>query len=266
VSRDWNIGRLPREKQRGLIDESVSYLESLLKPIDEDYRVVAFKAGSWGLQPCESLLEEFGRVDIRLVLGVRKGLVIPEVGVDYSGLEEANLPYHPRPDDLTRVAREENDFVVMPLTWYRPGFRVLARMALHVAADKLRGWGSADAGRRDQRPPGDWTTDPVSNRSALRFKWPPYTTHLKIGNQPYHYLKKSLDAVLRRLGDIQRDTVPVVIESHTKDYPGNYGNIRRFLEYMMKSYGGRVEFMTLSQYYQSMSSERECLEPVVGEG
>ncbi len=56
------------------------------------------------------------------------------------------------------------------------------------------------------------------------------------------------DSAYRRLNRVDADLVPMVIESHTKAFPGNYRNVARFLRYMVDRYGSRVEFHDISSF------------------
>ncbi len=108
INNQWNIGLYDFNAQEDLITSSCEYLNSLIKPIKPNYRICAFKGGSWGLQPSADLLKILSQNGIKIVMGVIKGVEIPDIGVDYTHLEEDSLPYNPSFDDITAVAKTKN--------------------------------------------------------------------------------------------------------------------------------------------------------------
>jgi len=230
----WNLGTYAPAEQRQLVDEAIRYLVKLLKPIEPSYRVVAFKAGSWGLQPSAPLLETLAGAGIRVVMGVREGMRIPGLGVDYTHLNEPRLPYHPDLSDVTRRAVRSNPLVVLPLQPYAPAPLALAELAAGTMARGLR------------RTTGRGWVDPEAGKRRFVLSHRPYRTHLKLGEQPFSYLRRSFDQTLERLSGLDQDRIPVVIESHTKQLGDQGDTAHRFLAYV----AGRpdVEFGTLSSY------------------
>ena len=79
LSNVWNIGRYKPEEQAIIIGDGINYLEKLIRQVDPAYKVIAFKGGSWGLQPSQNLFKVLGENGIRMVMGVRNDLKFPKV-------------------------------------------------------------------------------------------------------------------------------------------------------------------------------------------
>ncbi|MFC1462765.1 hypothetical protein ACFLQU_04080 [Verrucomicrobiota bacterium] len=254
VGDNWNIGKCPGSVQKEMIDKSVRYLADLLGDIEPGYSPVAFKAGMWGLQPSAPLLGHLAAAGIRIVAGVRHGMSIPHMGVDYRRLEEPFQPYHPRMDDVTKLAETRNQLIVVPLQAYNESVAGFLRMAW----DNI-GW------RRESKRRVGGLSGPLSSMCARprspsrglgqgKIAWP-YVSHLRMGFQSFHYLKSAFDMVIGRLRRLDVPRIPVLIESHTKHYHGRYGDIRKFLRYVVSAYRDEVEFGTMAGLAAEIAEE-----------
>ncbi len=249
LNDNWNFGRYSDADQDRLISESVNYLHELLRPIDPAYKVVAYKGGSWGLQPSGSLLKNMEKHGIRIVTGVRQGMYLPGNGVDYRSLEEPTMPYYPVYDDLCRVAPDKKGVFIIPLQSVKPGVMGLGYLAVDLVKRKIS---KKDSMRHyydnGKVPEKIYELSPIAEESKPRFPYVSYTTHLKIGNQPFSYLKTSFDQVMNNLSDNPNKRIPILIECHTKQYNNYYGDIERFLLYVQDKYADIAEFGTLSEF------------------
>lgn len=252
LNDNWNIGCYEPSAQRKLIRESIEYLTTLLRQADSSYSVIAFKAGSWGLQPSDSLLSELMNSGIRLVVGVRHGLEISEASVDYSQLEEKHLPYHPQFSDINKVAPSRNSMVILPLQPYSPNLFTLFRLSVHEIMSRMRYKTNLPFYHYKKIPNNIKALSPLSGMNNIKFSTHPYLTHLKIGDQPFSYLKNSFDVVIRNLLTLGTDRIPVVIESHTKQYPNYYEHVKRFLTYIAECYGDQAEFIDMTGFLKEV--------------
>ena len=48
-------------------------------------------------------------------MGVRKGMYIPENGVDYRSLEEEFLPYYPSYKNIQQISNKKEKIFIIPL-------------------------------------------------------------------------------------------------------------------------------------------------------
>lgn len=248
LGKRWNIGQYEPLQQRTLISEAIAYLKSLLGDVNAEYSVVAYKAGSWGMQPSRQLMETLQSQGVRIVLGAREGMCIPSNGVDFRGMEEPNLPYSPNFDDLRKVADRPNGMVLIPMQAYAPDWLALASLTAARIRSKLARTHAEERYYHPGSVPREiLALSPLEGRRQLRFAYRPYLTHLKIGDVPHSYLRRSFRNVVERLRKLDRPCAPIVIESHTKQFKGQYRDISRFLADVQRDYAGEADFVTLSQ-------------------
>lgn len=117
LSRNWNIATYPRPERHDMIAEAISYLTSLIRPVDPQYQVIGFKAGAWALQPSQGILEDMASQGIRIVMAGGRGIHYStnEILIDYLDMEEDTLPYYPDFQDIRRISNKKEDIIVLPL-------------------------------------------------------------------------------------------------------------------------------------------------------
>ncbi|WDN87833.1 hypothetical protein BuS5_00801 [Desulfosarcina sp. BuS5] len=252
LNDNWNIGRYDPAIQHKLIVDSVEYLTSLLCKEFPEYKVCAFKAGAWGLQPSANLQAEFEKIGIHIILGVRDGLKVLTQGIDYTDLEEKQLPYYPDADDITRVAENVRNLVVIPLQPYAPDLITFSKYILNQVVTKFRYKNNLSYYYTHPIPRNIKTLNPLKDKKLFTIGTRPYCTHLKIGNQPYSYLKSSFDAVINKLEQYDIERIPIVIESHTKQYHNHYRDVEKFIAYIAEKYEPKAEFGCFSSFSQEL--------------
>lgn len=255
LGNTWNFGKYNQAEQETMIRDSISYLENLITPLDPDYKVIAYKGGSWGLQPSGDLLRNMEKYGIKIVTGVRKGMYLPGNGVDYRNLEETTMPYYPDYNDLCKISAEKKEIVVIPLQTVVPGIKGLSYLAVDMLKRKVSKKDSLRHYYDEQIPAKINALSPISEESKPKFPYVSYKTHLKIGNQPYHYLKASFDQVIKQLSDMPYERIPILIECHTKQYNTYYADIEKFLTYILEKYGDVVEFSTLTDFLKEINAK-----------
>ena len=259
LDNNWNFGKYSPADQETIISDSINYLEELIKPIDPDYRVIAYKGGSWGLQPSGDLLRNMEKHGIRIVTGVRKGMYLPGNGVDYRNLEEPVMPYYPDYNDLCKISTEKKEIFIVPLQTVKPGITGLGYLAVDLVKRKISKKDSLRHYYDDNIPNRIFELSPIAEESKPKFPFISYKTHLKIGNQPFNYLKTSFDQVIKQLTDTPYQRIPILIECHTKQYNNYYGDIERFLSYVLDKYGDIVDFSTLSEFLREVETKADMV-------
>ena len=247
LSDNWNLGRYDSAIQHKLIIDSVEYLTSLLRKKFPEYKVCAFKAGSWGVQPSanlQTILEDLG---IHIILGVRDGLKILNQGIDFTNLEENHLPYYPEIEDITKVSENVRNLIVIPLQPYAPDLMTTLKYVFNQVVTKHRYKTNSSYYSPHPVPNEIKNLDPLKNITLFTFSSHPYHTHLKIGNQSFLYLKKSFDNIINRLEQYDIERIPIVIESHTKQYRNHYKDIEKFIAYIAEHYESKAEFGDMTQ-------------------
>jgi hypothetical protein len=259
VDGSWNIGSYPERDQGLLLSQSINYLQGLLQPHFPDYRIIAFKAGAWGLQPSGFFLNECIRSGIRIILAVRDGMKDPGAGIDYTHLEEKYLPYHPQVNDITKVNDFPNQLVVLPLQPFAPDLLSLSILATDTVRRKICSVADGAYYEENLSSPGIGTFSPLSVKNRFKFSFRPYLTQLKIGNQPFAYLKRSFDHVISRLRGKDLERIPIVIESHTKQYHAYHKHIDKFFGYIKEKYHDEVEFSDLTSFLREIEADPKLL-------
>ncbi len=255
LSDNWNLGCYKPDQQESLIASAVEYLKRLLQPEFPEYTVQAFKAGSWGLQPSsQSLLTALQNNGVKIVMGARDGLTIPGASIEYGNLEEKYLPYHPDFHDVTKKSSSDKGIVMLPLQPYQPGLVTFSKLILDHVRSKFNRRDSPQYRYEIPIPKAIRNLSPLADKTLFKLSMHPYSTHLKIGNQPFSYLKESFDTVVARLSDLEGERIPIVIESHTKQFPGYYDHIDRFFGYINEKYGDEVEFGDMAGFAQELEN------------
>jgi hypothetical protein len=254
VGTNWNLGRCNPETQSSLIVKSVDYLTSLLCKKFPEYKVCAFKAGSWGLQPSSNLITEFEKIGIKILIGVRDGLKVLSQGIDYTNLEEKHLPFYPQSEDLTRLSEDCSGVVVIPLQPYEPDMITLLKYTISKGVRKLRYKNNSLSYGTSSVPEEIINLKPLKDKKVFTIGLHPYRTHLKMGNQPFSYLKQSFDSVINKLDRYDLARIPVVIESHTKQYHNYYKDIEKFIAYIAENYESNVEFGDMTSFSEELKA------------
>jgi hypothetical protein len=255
LSSKWNIGLYSQQEQHNLIQDAVNHLTKLLCKQNPEYKVCAFKAGSWGMQPSKTLLTEFKKIGINIVIGVREGLQAANQSIDYTNLEEKHLPYYPDSNDITRLATNTKNPVVIPLQPYAPDLLTFSKYIFNQITTKLRYNHTSFYYKGDITPHEIKTLNPIRDRKMFTVGIRPYRTHLKIGNQSFSYLKSSFDYVIRKLDKLENKRIPIIIESHTKQYHHYYKDIDKFFAYIINRYGSKIEFGDMSSFSKELKEQ-----------
>jgi hypothetical protein len=250
VSQEWNLGRYKAEEQATMINKSLSYLNNLLKSSNNPNKILAFKAGSWGLQPSKTLLENMENNRIFWVLGICRDLWVPQQGIDYRDIDEDTLPYTPDFEDIRRVSDKNIKLRVLPMTYaylsvHQAALEVLSRIIRHITQWYV-GYSFAKAGQEKYQG--------CTQRRIMRGL--SLASHVQLGNLSYYAMKSMFDSAYKRLSSVDTNVAPIVIESHTKLFTGNYRNISRFLEYIVGQYESKIDFHDMTSFNQLSRSSQ----------
>jgi len=133
----WSILDFTAHEARDMIERSKTYLESVLRAVDPDYRATTFRSGTWALAPSDHLLSTLIDLGIQVDISMVKGLVydLDIVKLDYREVEQGFLPYYPNLRDARKVAAAPQPIVCVP-TYRLPVGKGLT--ALRVAELPLR--------------------------------------------------------------------------------------------------------------------------------
>jgi hypothetical protein len=244
VAQEWNLGRYKAQEQATMIETSLSYLNNLLKSSKNPNNILAFKAGNWGLQPSKTLLENIENNGIYWVLGVCRDIWIPQQGTDYREIDEDTLPYIPDFEDIRRVSDKNIKLRVIPMTYaylsiHQAALVALSRIIRQITQRHI-GYSLAKAGNEKYK---GGTQRRIIRGLSL-------ANHVQLGNLSYSAMKSMFDSAYKRLSSVDNNMAPIVIESHSKLFSGNYRNISKFLEYIVSRYESKIDFHDMTSFHQ----------------
>ena len=157
------------------------------------------------------------------------------------------------------MGKSHRDMVVIPLQAYSPDLLTFSKYVLNQVTTKYRYKHNLAYYHSQPIPSEIKTMDPLKDKQMMKVGLRPYTTHLKIGNQPFSYLKASFDAVIKRLDRYDVERIPVVIESHTKQYQHHYKDIERFIAYIAEKYESKAEFGDLASFSKELQENPQLV-------
>ena len=101
--REYDLARLPPPRLDQIVGEGKRWLEELLRPVDDRYRCIAFRAANWSMNPAagivEALLNHGISIDTSVFkYGARNGMVSFDYGHAHSDL----VPWPVSRDDVCK--------------------------------------------------------------------------------------------------------------------------------------------------------------------
>ncbi len=258
VTDKWNIGQLDEEDQKRLFLKGLESLKEIINKSKFSNEFNSFKAGSWGLQPFNILYDEFANKGAKIVLGPTKGLKLPALNVDYSGMESEITPYYCRKDDINKIGNTK-DIVIVPMTPTYLNWIDLTRYVIHVNYRNIMQRYDKDLDIYGV-PKEILKLNPVFNRDSIHSLRMPYKTNLKMNKQPYWYLKKTFKRAYDLVMKNDSDYKLLVLETHTKDFKNVFQDIDRFMGHLTKEYEN-IEFITTSDLVEHIGQGK--LKPIV---
>jgi len=116
--RYYRLQDLPGEKVTDLFVSGVEVLEGIARDIDPQYKVVAFRAGGWCIQPFEKLKEGFLKSGIQVDSTIAEGMKA-ETGIHYYDFTEVpQREFYRFSDDPTQID-EGGMFYEIPITSFK---------------------------------------------------------------------------------------------------------------------------------------------------
>jgi hypothetical protein len=229
LSTPWSLLDHDPTEVKHMLSEGKSYLEDLLRRVDQNYRCLAFRSGHWCIAPSPfalPTLAELGfTLDTSIVGGIRYRT--KEVQLDYRNVEEGFWPYYPSMDDARKRSTHPEPIVCVP-THHLNGqrFRYLRRdmkLAWQCIVNDNR---AAQPGneRAVKNIPSLLTTGKkILNRYLIG------ETHISdISHLDYSLLLQVMNDIRKRARKRGAQHAPVVLAGHSKDIR-NFADIDCFL-------------------------------------
>lgn len=213
------------------------YLQALLKPVRQDYRCIAFRAGNWLMQPCREVvaaLEELGFLFDTSVFKHGWEIVGPYV-LDYRQAHSELGMWVVAPEDINRAALREG-LREVPILSFRvlfPSMVTFRRWRMHR---RLRRGALAGATLKASRGLG--AGRPVSR---LGLFWAKKFDFCRL---TFSEMRRFLDRAIASCKGTE-PPVPVVAIGHSTEFTDD-GHLRRFLEYVATLRAAEVQWSTFS--------------------
>jgi hypothetical protein len=252
LTSDWSILNYSLDAARKMLSAGKSYLESLLRTVDPEYRCVSFRSGSWCIAPSPhllSLLVELGIVfDMSIVAGVRYDT--RNIKLDYTQCEEDFLPFYPVMTDARKVSTKVEPIVCVPTNCFYASRGQVFQQHLNKVRQRLsRQTQSINESRTAAIYGTEWEQAGSSKLGRIYEKGiKPYVSGKHyisdLAQLNYPLLSEMLSSIRERARKSGLSEVPVILENHTKDV-GDFSDIRRFLSDVSRS--SDIKFLTLTE-------------------
>ena len=225
----WSLLQHDPADVRHMIAEGNSYLETLLRRVNRNYRCIAFRAGAWCIAPCSfalPILAESGFIlDTSIVGGLRYRT--KHLELDYRNVEESFVPYYPSMGDARRLSTRPEPIVCMPTHHHR------GKRLQYLRRDIKLAWQHIASNNGRVPSEGDW-----ADRSTFTLLRPVRKavhryllgeTHISdISRLDYSLLSKTMSTIRKQGRKRKIKHIPVVLASHSKDIR-NFDDIDHFV-------------------------------------
>ncbi|MFQ5599745.1 MAG: hypothetical protein ACE5G2_04235 [Candidatus Krumholzibacteriia bacterium] len=231
-----------------LIRQGREYLEALLRPLNPDYRCIAFRAGGWILQPERELvgvlLSAGIRVDATIIPGLR--LLRTDYTVDFRRVPDKPNWYISPTSGLERDSGRPTDLLEVSIASYRGHFPIWQHVANELRLrrrakarpQKFRGYPIVKVGQKH---------GPLE-RIKRKYRKLTIPRMLDIADTCESMLA-TLTSYLRHY-DCRAEEFAVCMNGHPKDtYDHHLDELRRFFDIVASRYSDVVRFETLAGFH-----------------
>jgi hypothetical protein len=239
LSGDWSILNYDEEEAYGLLLSGKEYLENLLRPVNPEYSVVSFRAGSSVIAPSPFILRTLVRLGIKLDMSIVGGMYheTRNVQIDYRRAEEDFLPFYPRMEDARRLSSQEENIFCVPIHHFygsrRQFVKTLASLMLRRARPAT---GPGGRGEEIERYAAEEWAEKRHASKLLRIYEKAVLPAVRGRYLTADLSRLNYPLMLEMLGSIRRRArlsglpqVPVIISNHSKDIK-DFAVIERFIE------------------------------------
>ncbi len=261
LTSDWSILNFDPETAYHLLLSGKEYLESLLQPLDRNYRCVSFRAGSWCIAPSPHVLSLLVKLGIVFDMSIVGGLhyETKNITLDYTNCDEDFLPYYPTMTDARKVSDKVEPIICVPTNHFygsrRQVFRHHAGAAWGKVSKRLGAGNPAKHARSVETYGSEW--EEKSHRSTIaRVVDKGIKPYLKgkhlisdIAQLDYGLLQEMLASIRARARARNVSQLPVILENHTKDVR-DFTDIERFVADVAKA--DDIKCVTLTEMSQEL--------------
>lgn len=134
----YSLNSFTEEEILQMFDEGVSLLTGIAREVEPDYKIVAFRAGGWAVQPFTALKKAFLKTGIKIDSSVMRGTYAQNEGsyYDFRNVPLTKDGYYRFEDDVCQE-KKDGKFIEVPISnvkqgfWYRVIRRMYAMLPMH---------------------------------------------------------------------------------------------------------------------------------------
>jgi len=250
---EWSLLKYDRDRVALMIDECKTYLENLLRPLDSNYRCVAFRASALAIAPSPHLLSLLATAGIEIDVSVAAGVYLNNatLQLDYRDCDETFLPYYPQMTDARRMSPQHEAIVCVPLSHFYGSRTEVTRQNLALARNRLRGQKAKSTTpvlvvpRLDSEARGlNRIYEKLIEPALKRKHFVADTSRLN-----YPLMREMLLSLRRRAAATGLAQVPVVVTNHPKDMR-DWDGLERFIGELANAED--IKFVTLREIAEKL--------------
>jgi hypothetical protein len=272
----WSLASLPPEIIYELIKSGKDYLLSILKKIDQNYECIAFRAGSYCIQPSEKVIPALIENGFKCDTSVTQGLYAEGL-YDFRNANSNLFPWY-IDTNVNQKAAEKSPIIEYPiysinklfseaLNKYSTKLNNKFLFGVDIPKDEIDWIKKRDAlkeiryprqnryYKKKERRTFSWYAGKILSRSAIQldYDYIPATLFVKLLINLYN--SKELENFRSK-----NIVIPVIASGHIKDIPDIY-NIEKIIRSINEKHKDKIFFMTLTEainnYYEIEKEIRE---------
>lgn len=116
--RHYSLNSFSKNEITEMFIEGTSLLESIAREVEPDYKIIAFRAGGWAVQPFDMLIDGFKQAGIKIDSSVAHGLKAVNKDSYYNFEDSPRKPMYRFSDDVC-VEDECGSFIEVPISVFR---------------------------------------------------------------------------------------------------------------------------------------------------
>jgi hypothetical protein len=275
--RKWSLASLHTNEVSELIKKGKEYLKSLLKGTDQNYQCIAFRAGSYCIQPSDKVISALIENGFQCDTSVTQGLYAEGL-YDFRKAYSNIFPWYIN-NDVQKKSDGKTSLIEYPifsfeklyseaLNKYAPAINNKIAFGINIPNDEIS-WAKKRDHLKSIRYPREnryykkkekkdlkWYLKKLVSKTTIQldYDYLPATLFVNILNNLYN---SALLDEYRELDII----IPVIASGHIKDVPDLY-NIEKILRLINEDHKDKIEFMTLTEAinnYYEIEKEMEVL-------
>jgi hypothetical protein len=113
----WALSSLGADEIYSRLKTGYDYLSNLLYPVDNQFKLLAFRAGSWMNQPGANIYKALHRLGIKADVTIRAGAIkdFGDIGkIDHSYAPSEILPWFADEEDFARESKSKREILSIP--------------------------------------------------------------------------------------------------------------------------------------------------------